>query len=214
MKLTYSAKLTGIDRTPFDWLWMSIVTNELRSKEGLGIPLRSLIPFLEINECNGFSIFHRIILQQCPGDLETELRTPQVSALNAKDMWGRTALVWAAIIGDARATFLLLRAGADPNIRDGSDLSPFKGAFRSKQLSCALLLLPNGVDVIKEDPADCGSNTLNWLSSIPGYDLQAVVPVSLVDANGVDSGVRKSIITEVLDRGANIHGRCSFRNMK
>lgn len=117
--------------------------------------------------------------------------------------------MWAAAIGDARAIALLVRAGADPNIKDNAELSPFKAAMLFKNLSCALLLILNGADVITEDPANCGSNILNWLSNIPGYDLRVIEPVSVIDGDGVDTGRQKYIITEVSDRGANIHG-CSF----
>lgn len=51
------------------------------------------------------------------------------SVVNAKDEAGKTALHWAASAGVVGMAEMLLRAGADPNARDGSGKSPMVAAY-------------------------------------------------------------------------------------
>lgn len=168
--------------------------------------LSSLVPDIDVMARNDFTILHKIVLQLHGGDLETELRRSPIGMIDSKDMWGRTALRWAAVLGDIKSTLLLLQAGADPNIRDYYGHSPLEGSLWSNKTSCALVLLHNGNDIITINPW-YGDSALHSLAGIVGGDVKFLSPIPVLDGNGVDTGARKSILIEMLDQGADINAR-------
>lgn len=63
-----------------------------------------------------FPLLHRLVLGlEKHSDLATQLAI-STAEINARDAKGRTALAWAAYIGDAQSARKLIECGADPNI--------------------------------------------------------------------------------------------------
>jgi ankyrin repeat protein len=68
--------------------------------------------------------------------------------IDATDVWGMTALAWAAQINDADAVYTLLCLGADPNKSDGRSCTPL---MRTTDTQCMELLLDAGAHIDSRD---------------------------------------------------------------
>lgn len=101
----------------------------------------------------------KIILDLDGGSLEDELKHGN-SDVDAVDSIGYTALMWAARRRDHAAVNLLLKAGADPNIRPKSNTSALLQASRIPNLTCVKLLLGAGADPTSID--NYGKNVLHY----------------------------------------------------
>ena len=106
-----------------------------------------------------FSKPQKIILGLDAGSLENELKVNS-SDIDAVDSTGYTALMWAARRGDNVALDILLRAGADPNIRSNSGNSALIQATRTPDPRCVKLLLEVGADLTIAN--DSGRNELHY----------------------------------------------------
>lgn len=69
------------------------------------------------------------------------------SYLNARDEGGWTAIVWAADIGDAKMTSILLNSGADAKISDSENNTALHWATLSESAETINILLRNGCNV-------------------------------------------------------------------
>ena len=122
--------------------------------------LRSLFPdngsYLDERR---FSKPQKIILGLDSGSLENELNVHN-SDVDAVDSTGNTALMWAARRGDDVALGVLLRAGADPNIRANSGISALIQASRLPDPRCVKLLLEVGADLTTVN--DNGRNAIHF----------------------------------------------------
>ncbi len=108
-----------------------------------------------------------------------ELFVTNNADVNARGVWGRTALHFAAERGDTNTAELLLKHKADVNARDADGFTPIIRAIRSADM--IKLLLARGADI----NAHGGRNTL--YSQAVGNP-QAVGPgvIDLILTNGVD----------------------------
>jgi hypothetical protein len=92
-----------------------------------------------IDEQN-FGVLHKIVCGLLLKDLEKEIPY-YVDQIDERDAMGRTALLWAAARGDARAVVILLSHGADPNIMDDYLAPPVSYAADRGHTDCVRLLL-------------------------------------------------------------------------
>ena len=95
-----------------------------------------------------FSRLHKAVFGLEGYELETEIvhATSNIDALDGK---GRAPLIWALRRGDVTATRLLLKAGSNPNLVDGSGHLPLS---YSASLACTRLLLSAGADIRLTNP--------------------------------------------------------------
>jgi ankyrin repeat protein len=103
----------------------------------------------EYLESRTFPPLHKIVLKLTSIDLRQQLEI-STSTIDETDSDGRTALSWAAARGDAEATKILLKFGADPNILSWKNQSPLHWAAQSLAGTCAEIcqaLLDSGADV-------------------------------------------------------------------
>jgi ankyrin repeat protein len=103
----------------------------------------------EYLESRTFPPLHQIVLHLTNIDLWQQLEM-STSTIDEKDSDGRTALSWAAARGDAEATKLLLKFGANPNILSYKNQSPLHWGAQSTMGTCAEIfqaLLDSGADV-------------------------------------------------------------------
>ena len=110
--------------------------------------LRALFPinddYLEERQ---FSKLHKIVLGLTSYNLANELTTCG-STIDVSDSEGYTPLTWAARRSDHRAVYLLLEAGASPNVRDTRKSStPLMQAAASSSVECVRFLLQAGADL-------------------------------------------------------------------
>lgn len=70
----------------------------------------------------------------------------QGTAVNGRDAWGRTALVWAVEDGRRAVVELLLARGADPDVADEAGVGALHAAARRGERELAVLLLDAGAD--------------------------------------------------------------------
>ena len=126
-----------------------------------------------------FPKLQKIILGLDVGSLENELKVYS-SDIDAVDSTGYTALMWAARRGDNAALDVLLRAGADPNIRSNFGISALIQASRTPDPRCVKLLLEFGADITSV-PID-GYNALHCAACY--HDREEVIE-ALVTA-GID----------------------------
>lgn len=77
----------------------------------------------DIAESLGFTPLHVAVLQNSPEEVEQYLQI-DLSHLNAQDNLGRTPLILDSSHSNEQATRILLRCGADPNIKDRSKRAP------------------------------------------------------------------------------------------
>ena len=145
-----------ICRSPFEAAWDMIFQ---APESAIRETLRSLFPdngsYLDERR---FSKLQKIILGLDGGSLENELKVYS-SDIDAVDSTGNTALMWAARRDDNVALDILLRAGADPNIRSNSGISALIVASRIPDPRCVKLLLQVGADLTNVN--DIGRNALH-----------------------------------------------------
>src|SRR5437764_2789400 len=78
------------------------------------------------------------------GDYPTAERLVNACDVNARDQFGNTALIYAAAGGHAEVLRLLLRAGADPALRNEADADALERATSAGHGDAAALLLSAG----------------------------------------------------------------------
>ncbi len=100
---------------------------------------------------------HKVVIGRMYADLEQQIRSSG-SSINARDIFGRTALWWAALKGDAASVSTLLHLGADHNIADEVRAPPIHAAVQSGSVEVVQLLLQSGADATVAD--SWGSTTL------------------------------------------------------
>lgn len=175
--------------------------------------IRPLIPDVDNDGSKDFTILHRIVLGLHGGRLETELRkgTKSMDDINAKDDWGRTALMWAAVRGDARSVLLLLRAGADPNITDNYNNSILAATLVYGRATCALLLLRYAADATHIDSwENTPLHSLTYFCTgqeklTECADLCEDIRGPDIDAFGPKQELEAYVIRELLRHGADIN---------
>ena len=104
---------------------------------------------------------------------------------NAKDKYGRTALMEAASGGYTENVRVLLGKGADVNAKDAVGWSAlFRAAF-SRRTDTVRLLLEKGADVKAKDKE--GMTALLWASSLGNTDIVRLLLAKGADVNAQDS---------------------------
>ena len=174
-------------RSPFTYAW-NIILEASEDRATLEI-LRGLFPDNGHHlEERHFSQLHKIILGIHSHDLEQHLAICE-NEVNAVDSEGATALMWAARRGDSMAIKLLLKANADPNIKNRRDATALSFATGSSYLPCVRLLLTAGAD-----SAQCNTSNENLLHQAAfseatdnSRELVHVLVVAGVDVNGQDN---------------------------
>jgi ankyrin repeat protein len=101
---------------------------------------------MDILDSRGFSKLMMMILGRQEGDIDLELKRLSISAINAVDADGLTALYWAVCRDKPDLALKLLRAGADPNITTRFHWTPLHNAACCS-LSCIKDLLEHGAYV-------------------------------------------------------------------
>ena len=90
--------------------------------------------------------------------------------VNAKDVYGQTALMDVSRALSPRATILLLARGADVNARDETGHTALMVAVEEGQIATARILLAHGADVTARDEKDHTALTLAWTNQFsPGW---------------------------------------------
>ena len=173
-------------RSPFIYAW-NIILEASEDRATLEI-LRGLFPDNGHHlEERHFSQLHKIILGIHSHDLEQHLAICE-KEVNAVDSGGETALIWAARRGDSMAIKLLIKANADPNIKNERGRTALSYAVRHSCLPCVKLLLATGADSAQLDNID--ENLLHkvaWSKAKDDTrDLVHVLAVAGVDVNGQD----------------------------
>ena len=108
--------------------------------------LDSLIRRGDPIETYGFTDLHIAVLRLEPSSISTDQITQTTRKLiDQQDFIGRTALSWAAELGDADQIRRLLTRGADPNVVDLSGTTPFQHC--ACNIQCLTLLLEAGANV-------------------------------------------------------------------
>lgn len=198
-------------RTCFEAIWSDILAENDSASE-LEQHIRPLIPALNPCDSDGFTILHLIVFELHGGDLKAELQT-DTAAIDKQDAYGRTALMWAAVRGDARSVLTLLNAGADPNIVDNNGQNMLSAALGKGRALCAFILLKHGVDAAELDP--WGQTTLHSLANSQlSYLTQDTTPSLIQIGDGISRpktnmllpvpDLAKFIVKELLDHGVNI----------
>jgi ankyrin repeat protein len=94
---------------------------------------------------HGFTDLHRM---SRAGDIAAikDILRDDPSTIDILDMFGRTALHEAALIGGAKIVEYLLRLGADPNIQDKKGYTPLHFAVQENHIGAAKALLRNSAN--------------------------------------------------------------------
>lgn len=129
---------------------------------------------------------HKVVMGRMYEDLEQQLRSSGPS-VNARDVFGRTALWWAALKGDADSASTLLLHGADHNIADEIGAPPIHAAVQSGNIDVVKLLLQYKADATAVD--SWGSTTL--MLAIWHNDRSLL---NLLCGNGVDIEAREKCL--------------------
>jgi ankyrin repeat protein len=135
---------------PIDTAWRLILSNQTSDRTTLE-QLFSFCPDSNYAITRQFSTIHKAVLKL--EGLDTRLLPDLIAKvtevnLDATDVWGMTAMAWAAQSNDADAIYTLLRLGADPDKADIRDVTPLK---RTTDLQCMELLLEAGANINAPD---------------------------------------------------------------
>jgi ankyrin repeat protein len=84
---------------------------------------------------NSYTRLHKCVLGLTLESVEATARGSR-SYINETDSIGRTALYWAAFIGDAKTIEILLRCGACPCVADGNGITPLHTAAGLGSVTC------------------------------------------------------------------------------
>ena len=94
-----------------------------------------------------FPLLHRIVVGLEKAIELGGILQASTAGINDTDSKGRTALAWAAFLGDGQSAELLLAAGADPNFTDNRGHTPLHLAAEASNPSCLTPLLRCGAFV-------------------------------------------------------------------
>jgi len=95
---------------------------------------------------------HRIAYKRGPGELFVQ----PGKKMKYPDEYGRSALHYAALDGDAENALSLIRSGTDINLADKNGWTPLHFAAQAQSVAVARVLVENGAMV---DPHDSHGNT-------------------------------------------------------
>lgn len=136
-----------LHRCALDRAWDTFLTKSAGNEVAIALQrmfsLYSDSPWIEEQQ---FHIPHKIVLELSGTPLDSLLET-STTDINKKDSKGRTALSWAAIRGDVNSLKVLLKYGADPDIRTSNGNAPLMFAVRAPSPACIAPLLQYGVTV-------------------------------------------------------------------
>ncbi|MCL2104127.1 MAG: ankyrin repeat domain-containing protein [Kiritimatiellaeota bacterium] len=112
----------------------------------------------------------------------------QGANVNAKDVFGRTPLHWAAICGNIEAIKFLVSQGADVNARDSKGYTPLHQAARGN-IEAVKFLVSKGADVNAKNilggtPADVASGNKEIAIATLDEIAQRVTPADMAKGNG------------------------------
>ena len=138
-----------MDSTATDIAWEGILSNDhdASTRESLMV----LFPNPDFLENSNFTPLHRIVLGLNPIGLDTIIDSLSKSVINESDAYGRTALWWAARRAEASKISLLLKYGANANMKTMSGNTPLITAIPTKNHTCIKLLLDAGCEIHSED---------------------------------------------------------------
>ena len=171
-------------RSAFDIAWTTI----LLKKEPPEYLQRLQVLFREEHRLEDWDLTNaqKVVLGIIYTDFEKELRSPD-SIVNARDVFGHTALWWAAMKGDADLVSTLHFHGADHNIADEVGITPIHAAVQSGSIEVVKLLLQFGADAAAAD--SWGSTTL---MSVIWHNDRSLI--DLLHDNGVDIEAREKCL--------------------
>ena len=212
MNLPYvKQKLRTIFRTATDTAWEEIY---FRSKPGLrdiaASHLPSLLNFSPQLDWQFTRLHELIFTPNAHNTLEQILSTG--IDVNIVDTYGRTPLWWAAVLGDATSTRMLIEAGADPKAGDYYGLTALHGAFMRWYANTEVvqLLIEHGASVTVPDiyGRTCWHMAADSHIKVMELIIGLVPDINILDHNGetaLMSAVRADfddITRLLLDHGA------------
>ena len=87
------------------------------------------------------------IKKDCMDNVELILETATIYDLKIVDFYGKTLLMWAAIKGNISLVELLIKKGAEVNIRDKHNNTALMWAVRNMHNDVSRILLKNNADI-------------------------------------------------------------------
>ena len=154
-------------RTPYQTAWRYCLINRDATRT---CPLLNRI----LSKGNPIDIFefpnlHVAVLNLDPAmTFEAVLAGTSREAVNLPDSTGRTALSWAAELGDLEKMKMILLRGADPNIADFSGNSSLHWCIHS--VDCLTALLDAGADVDHQEKRSGDTKLLQIIQQSEPYD--------------------------------------------
>lgn len=120
--------------------------------------------------------------------------------VNAKDMWGGTALILSAFFGYKSIVKLLIDAGADVDAQDNNGQTALMAAALFGYESIAELLIKNGADVNVKDKDGMTAQRLMWaMRAMRGGKIEIVDMLKSANKNKVIKSHSFKITIEYCD---------------
>jgi len=101
-------------------------------------------------EGESYMRLHRCVLGLASEPVDIVRRISRI-CIDETDSIGRTALFWAAYMGNARTVDRLLRCGANPNVIDRNGMAPLHAAAKLESVLCIKVLIDGGADLEPRD---------------------------------------------------------------
>ena len=133
--------------------------------------IESLQEALKESEAQRLDVKNQLFVYLCEAGNTVKVEAALINGanVNAKDNYGRTVLMWAAINGHTETAELLLKHGADVNAENNYGRTALMWAAVNGKTETAELLLKHGADVNAKD--NYGWTALRLATNIETADL-------------------------------------------
>ena len=182
-----------------------------------GINVRRTHADLNLPDCGGITPLHIAVMGGCSNDFLLQL-VYSGADVNATNMYNETALLHACNKGNTDAIYILLNAGADPNIANyGGNTGLHMAADGECSKEAMQAIIAHGANV---NAVDQRNSTALMRTSNDGHEdttnvlLNAGADPNIADANGKTSlhhaivgRCNERIVQAIVDKGADVNAR-------